>query len=117
MPHFCTAVGCHGNRRGVACASSAYCDNGTCKSRVEEFALQDVGARPRNIAAGGDRNLWFTDGAYDKSRRIRPSGSITEFVVPTTGGVPAGIAAGPDGNVWFTEETGEISGALHRLAQ
>src|SRR5947209_4799935 len=33
----------------VSCAAGAYCDNGTCRSRVTEFTLQDTGARPRNI--------------------------------------------------------------------
>src|SRR5262245_20126149 len=68
-----------------ACAATAYCDNGACKSRVTEFTLQDVGAKPRNIVAGADGNLWFTDASYDKIRRITASGTINEFIVPTTG--------------------------------
>ena len=86
------------------CAASAYCDSGTCRSRVTEFTLQDIGARPRYITAGGDGNLWFTDSAYDKIRRISTTGTIDEFtVLSSTSGLGI-ITPGPDGNLWFVEE-------------
>ena len=76
---------------------------------MTEFTLQDIGARPRYITAGGDGNLWFTDSAYDKIRRISTTGTINEFVVPTVGSGLGSITPGPDGNVWFGEEnTGNI---------
>ena len=87
-----------------ACAASAYCNGGTCTSRVTEFSLQDIGARPRLITAGGDGNLWFTDSAYDKIRRISTAGTIDQFPVPTSGSGLGSITPGPDGNVWFCEE-------------
>jgi hypothetical protein len=95
-----------------SCAPSAYCDNGACKSRVTEFTVQDVGAKPRNIVAGADGNLWFTDSSYDKIRRISPGGTISEFIVPTSGSGLGSITAGPDGNVWFTEENGGKIGRI-----
>src|SRR5579863_8081633 len=91
------------------CAASAYCNSGTCTSRVTEFTLQDIGARPAYIALGPDGNLWFTDSAYDKIRRISTSGTINEFMVPSRGSGLGSITPGPDGNVWFGEEnTGNI---------
>ena len=66
--------------------------------------MQDIGARPRYITAGPDGNLWFTDSAYDKIRRISTTGSITEFPVPTAGSGLGHITPGPDGNLWFVEE-------------
>src|SRR5450631_1347799 len=86
------------------CTASAYCDGGTCKSRVTEFGLQDIGARPRYITAGGDGNLWFTDSAYDKIRRISTTGTVDEFTVLSSASGLGSITPGPDGNIWFGEE-------------
>jgi hypothetical protein len=107
------AAGAAGSSGGAAgsgaictpvCAASAYCDSGSCRSRVTEFTLQDIGARPRYITAGGDGNLWFTDSAYDKIRRISTTGTINEFaVLSSTSGLGI-ITPGPDGNLWFVEE-------------
>ena len=57
---------------------------------------------PREIAAGPDGNLWFTEAL---ARRIEPeyetAGVVTEFPVS---GALADITAGPDGNMWFAED-------------
>ena len=72
---------------------------GACAT-FQEFAL-DPNARPQEITAGPDGNMWFTEASA--IGRITPSGVITEFPLPSAGVFPAGIAAGPDGNVWFAE--------------
>ena len=69
---------------------------------------------PRDITAGPDGNLWFTNPAGEPGTpsigRITPSGTITEY---STGlqahSSPGTIVAGPDGNLWFTDP-GEESG-------
>src|SRR5215831_7630394 len=43
------------------CSDGAYCDKGTCKSRVTEFDVPTPDAVPINITAGPDGNLWFTE--------------------------------------------------------
>ena len=70
----------------------------------DRIHLQDIGAKPRYITAGGDGNLWFTDSAYDKIRRISTTGSITEFPVSSQASGLGRITPGPDGNLWFVEE-------------
>src|ERR1700734_3926275 len=68
----------------------------------------------RDIIAGADGNLWFTDarGSYDgkqepgKIGRITPAGKITEFSLPNPQSTPTPImiTAGPGGNLYFTED-------------
>ena len=54
----------------------------------------------REITAGPDGNLWFTEsGSPGRSAASPRPGVDTEF--PTTAGLPTGIATGPDGNIWF----------------
>jgi streptogramin lyase len=59
-------------------------------------------ARPQEIAAGPDGNLWFTENVTGRVARITPDGSIHEY--GPAGSLPDGIAAGPDGNMWFHQE-------------
>jgi streptogramin lyase len=92
------AAGC-----AVACALSAYCEGGICKSRITEFPIPTANSNPTEIALGPDGNLWFTEYDGNKVGRVTMAGNITEFTLPTPSAEPQGIAAGPDGNVWFTE--------------
>jgi len=89
------------------CSLSAYCDNGTCKSRITEFPLSADFGQVFRIAAGPDGNLWFTSSNPDKIGRITPQGIVSKFDLPT-GSAPYAITAGPDGNIWFTEGAGRI---------
>ena len=98
----------------IACASNAYCDNGTCKSRITEFDLPTPNALPQFITAGPDGNLWFTEYGAGKIGRITLSGVITEFNAPSGAG-PTTIAAGPDGNVWYLD--GEVASNGTRSAE
>src|SRR5260221_12992107 len=71
--------------------------------KIAEFAVPTPKGFPREIAAGSDGNLWFTENDGNKIGRITPKGEITEFPIPTTASQPVGITGGPDGAVWFTE--------------
>ena len=81
---------------------------------VTEFSAGiTVGALPRDITAGPDGNLWFTEYNGNRIGRITPSGVVTEFSVglsPAT--QPNGITVGPDGNLWFTELSGDRIGRI-----
>jgi streptogramin lyase len=92
------AAGC-----AVACALSAYCEGGICKSRITEFPIPTANSNPSEITLGPDGHLWFTEYDGNKIGRITVAGNITEFPLPTPNAGPQGITAGPDGNVWFTE--------------
>ena len=77
-----------------------------------EYPIPTGSSGPFVIAAGPDRNLWFTERNGNKIGRITTAGAITEFAVPTANSGPLGIAAGPDGNLWFTEFTGNKIGRI-----
>jgi alpha-tubulin suppressor-like RCC1 family protein/streptogramin lyase len=89
------------NGVGEATATS----NATNKTRpigeITEYALPS-GSSARGIAAGPDKNLWFTNfSPSNKIGKITTSGTITEYALPEESG-PMRITAGPDGNLWFT---------------
>src|SRR4051812_45327274 len=69
------------------------------------------GAALRDMTAGPDGALWFTERRGEAIGRVTTSGTVTEFPVPTSTDDPLpdpqGIAAGPDGALWFTEQTGD----------
>src|SRR3954452_14904696 len=69
------------------------------------------GAALRDMAAGPDGALWFTERRGEAIGRVTTTGTVTEFPVPTSmenpRRDPQGIAAGPDGALWFTESTGD----------
>jgi hypothetical protein len=68
-----------------------------------------AGAGPKDIAAGTDGALWFTESGANAIGRITTDGQVTHHPIPTPASVPWGIVAGPDGAVWFTENaTGKI---------
>lgn len=56
----------------------------------------------REITAGADGNLWFTELVGARIGRITPAGSVHEFSAGISG-YPEGITSGPDGDVSFTE--------------
>src|SRR3954471_11612552 len=69
------------------------------------------GSALRDMTAGPDGALWFTERRGEAIGRVTTSGTVTEFPVPTSTDDPLpdpqGIAAGPDGALWFTEQTGD----------
>ncbi len=75
-----------------------------------EYPVPTAGSGPREITAGPDGNLWFTDAGNNipKIRRITPAGVITEFPVQAD----EGITVGPDGNLWFTKYGGQKIGRI-----
>jgi streptogramin lyase len=78
---------------------------------IDEFALA-AQSSPREITAGPDGNLWFTEQSANKIGRITPGTFFTEFPIPTASSVPIGITAGPDGNLWFTENNSNKIGRI-----
>jgi len=60
-------------------------------------------ARPRDLTAGTDDALWFTDAGTDAIGRATPNGdaapTVREF---PTGAEPRSIAVAPDGSIWAT---------------
>ena len=76
--------------------------------RSRSFPFPPPIAGRRDIAAGPDGNLWFTESAGNKIGQITTAGVITEFPVPTANASVIGIAAGPDGNLWFAEALDKI---------
>src|SRR5262252_2822565 len=74
----------------------------------KSLRVPTVGSDPRDITAGPDGNMWFTESNINVGQigRIDAAGTITEFVVPTAGSQPSEIVAGPDGALWFTGPSG-----------
>jgi len=103
--------------RGETCdgADVAGCTSGgTCAASCACTLLEfKVGVDPRNIVAGPDGALWFTECTPNKIGRITTSGEFTEFPVPTADSCPWGITVGAAGVIvvppaqaqalWFTE--------------
>lgn len=56
----------------------------------------------RDIAAGSDGNLWFTEIGPGIIGRMTTSGVVTRFSVPSDK-QPQLITPGPGGALWFTE--------------
>jgi streptogramin lyase len=82
---------------------------------AEVVSTVDVtfGSGPKDIVAGPDGNLWFTQYAANRIGRLTPSGVVTDFSV----GIPPGFApyritAGPDGNLWFTSASNNSVGRI-----
>ncbi len=72
-------------------------------------------ARPWDLAAGPDGNIWAalnTTNYVASIGRITTAGVITEFPVPTASVLLEGICAGPDGAMWFTEYFGNKIGRI-----
>ena len=59
-------------------------------------------AHPREIVAGPDGALWFTNAFTNKIYRITSSGVITSFATLSGFPGPTSIVVGPDGALWFT---------------
>jgi streptogramin lyase len=69
---------------------------------LEEHSIPRGNALAKDVAAGPDGNLWFTEYDRGKIARMTPWGIVTEFDTPSDG-APEGIVTGPDGNLWFTD--------------
>src|SRR5437879_6230838 len=68
---------------------------------VTEYPIPTANSHPYFIAAGSDRNLWFTEPGVNKVAKVTTSGAITEYPLPSARSLPEDIAAGPDENLWF----------------
>jgi streptogramin lyase len=61
---------------------------------------------PRNIAYGGDGNLWYTqDNGPTLVGRMTPAGSVAHFAI---GSIARDIAAAPDGTLWVAADTAVV---------
>ena len=76
---------------------------------IAEFPLT-AGAQPRDIVAGPDGNLWFTEYAAGQLAQITPAGVVTE--VQAVKGGPWGIGRGLDRTIWITVFDGNRLGRL-----
>ncbi len=74
---------------------------------------------PRNIVAGHEGAIWFTDPGDDSIGRVTQSGEVTEYPIPRTGLapsvpiLPAAITVGPEGSLWFTEQGANALGSVN----
>ena len=113
---------------GVACgidicsANNAMIGRITPAGTLTEYPVPTANSFLGDIAAGADRNLWFTENqgslvdgrpAGGKIGQITPSGVVTEYATPTTASVPTGITLGSDGNMWFTESATNNIGRIN----
>src|SRR5262249_42573788 len=82
-------------------------------TNINEFSIGlTPDSAPRDIVAGPNGNLWFTEEGGNRIGTITPSGVVSEFLLPNPGSEPTGMVAGPDGNLWFTEYAGNRIGAI-----
>lgn len=76
----------------------------TTQGSLSTFTLN--GAHPREIVAGPDRALWFTENGFESAAigRMTTRGHITLYSkgLSQHAGLE-GITVGPDGSLWFTE--------------
>lgn len=66
---------------------------------------------PRDIAAGADGAMWFTNGGGNRIGRVSMTGVITTYTSSSVNG-PWDIARGADGNMWFTNAGGNTIGRI-----
>jgi len=74
---------------------------------VTEFAIASP-SQPRDIVAGPDGNLWFTEFNAERLSRITTDGVITE--VQKVRGGPWGIGRGAGNTIWLTQFEGNKVG-------
>jgi streptogramin lyase len=86
----------------------AYIGRITTSGSVTEPALVIDTSGPRDIAVGGDGNLWITQ--YDQMfgnsaslTRLTPAGVATRFPLANSTAGPFGMTADHNGNLWFTD--------------
>jgi streptogramin lyase len=80
---------------------------------INEFTTGiTAGSAPRDIVAGPDGNVWFTEQSGNRIGMITPQGVVAEYAIPTADSTPVGITVGPDGNLWFAEYTGNRIGTI-----
>jgi sugar lactone lactonase YvrE len=68
-----------------------------------DFAVETAASFPQGIAAGPDRDVWFTERAGSKIASINSEGKVAEYLVPQTKAKPVSIVMGPDANLWVTD--------------
>jgi virginiamycin B lyase len=63
----------------------------------------------RDITAGADGAMWFTDITTPAIGKITADGQVTEYTKGLPGGAkPWSIVAGPGGNLWFSDANGAV---------
>jgi streptogramin lyase len=77
---------------------------------IELFNLVQPDARPDQILAGADGNLWFNEVLSNRVGRITPIGEITSYTDPSL--AISSFANGPDGNIWFVFNGGSQIGRV-----
>lgn len=85
----------------------AYFPAASCCTASNVTPLAVAHGVPTAIAAGPDRNIWFTasDASGSYIGMINPRATplkVTEYQISTTNLQLDGITTGPDGNIWFT---------------
>lgn len=107
--------GCASSSNAVTLPSSA--PDGVQGSIAPTFHVFTVGktpglpitAVPRDIVAGPNGTMWFTDLNTPAIGTISTGLKIREFTTGLgTGAEPYSIVAGPDGNLWFSDGAGAI---------
>ena len=75
------------------------------------------GPSPRDIVAGPDGSMWFTDPGDESIGRVTLAGEITEYPIPAQGAsvVPEGIVVA-DGELWFAEGNAKALGSVNPSA-
>jgi streptogramin lyase len=73
------------------------------------FTSYPVSGKPRNIAAGPDGKLWFTDLGDGNVRTITTTGTVALVKALPADGSLIPMAAGSDGNMWFAFGTNNNS--------
>jgi virginiamycin B lyase len=101
----------------------------TASGEIEEYPLPNPHGAPgyspgapfvRELVAGPDGAMWFTDSGNEAIGRISMSGQITEYPLPPTPHSalvpelallptePRNLVFGPEGQGWFTETAREL---------
>ena len=77
---------------------------------VHEFPVATAGARPYEIVAGPDGNLWFSEQYANQIGMVDvKTGAVSEFPDGEPAGTETtGITVGPDGNIWFVSKPDDI---------
>lgn len=81
---------------------------------IRELPIPTPHTAARDIAAGADGALWFTEPNADAIGRVSITGRFREFRLPHPSSYPTRITAGPDGAMWFIEALGHRVGRIDR---
>lgn len=83
------------------------------QATITDYPVPTPDAGLREIVAGKDGNLWFTEQKGAKVGRITPSGQIDEWPVPVDSEFgPTEITVGENGLIWFLTSAGGVVGII-----